>query len=384
MAYGLAGIFNLLSVSIETLRKEAFIGKEITKEQYDQLQAMGKTEEEKDAEAKDDEREGDDPASVSERIRKLANANVPRAMVKLLEGSRNSDATQEKLLEGMGRMASETSARGIMIQQGCLTSCLQLDKGDKPNETEKKILRHARSCVAKLLVTTNPGVLTVSQRSGAVGPLLKLVKDSDALDLMHFEALMSLTNLAGFDNETKNRVVSQKGIPTLSYAMFSDHEMVRRAATEAMSNMIPHPEMMEYLKKTENLRVWIAFSLDYEENFACARASLGCLAMAVPEPDFAKALIQCQNFREMIRTLMECGQLELMHRVLVLTVGLVEHGGECREAVVAAGAKPFCEGYIQNYHDEKKTMKDFSFSPAERGSLSATLSLAKEVVQLLR
>eukprot|EP00984_Skeletonema_dohrnii_P002441 scaffold842_cov101-Skeletonema_dohrnii-CCMP3373.AAC.3 len=224
MAFGLAGIFNLLAVSMETLRKEAFIGKEITKEQYDQLQALGKTEEEKDIDAKKDAKEEDTPAAVRERIRKLANANVPRAMVKLLEGSA-SDSTQEKLFEGMGRMASEHSVRGIMIQQGCLTTCLQLDKGEKPNEAEQKILRQARSCIAKLLVTTNPSILTVSQRSGSIGPLLKLVKDNDATDLMHFEALLSLTNLAGFSDETKSRVVAQKGIPTLSYAMFSEHEM---------------------------------------------------------------------------------------------------------------------------------------------------------------
>jgi hypothetical protein len=128
IAYGIAGIFNLLSVSIDTLRREAFIGKEVTKEQYDQLQSMGKTEEEKDAEAKKEDRDRDDPSSVSERIRKLASANVPGAMVKLLEGS-SSDAAHEKLLEGMGRMASEPSVRGIMIQQGCLTSCLRLSKG---------------------------------------------------------------------------------------------------------------------------------------------------------------------------------------------------------------------------------------------------------------
>ena len=105
IAYGLAGIFNLIAVSIETLRKEAFIGKEITQEQYDQLQALGKTEEEKAA-AKNDKKEGDNTASVRERIQKLANANVPMALVKLLEGS-SSDAAQEKVLEGMGRMASE-------------------------------------------------------------------------------------------------------------------------------------------------------------------------------------------------------------------------------------------------------------------------------------
>ena len=130
MAYGLAGIFNLLAVSIETLRKEAFVGKEITREQYDQLQSLGKTEEEKEAEAKTNESEGDTPTAVGERIRKLAKANVPRAMVKLLEGSgSSSDAYQEKILEGMGRMSCEPSVRGLMIQQGCLTACLQLDKG---------------------------------------------------------------------------------------------------------------------------------------------------------------------------------------------------------------------------------------------------------------
>ncbi|KAL7472645.1 hypothetical protein ACHAXS_013024 [Conticribra weissflogii] len=382
MAYGLAGIFTLLSVSVETLRKEAFVGKDITKEQYDQLQALGKTKEEKEAEAKKDETEGDTPAAVSERIRKLANANVPRAIVKLLEGS-NSDATQEKLLEGMNRMANESSVRGLMIQQGCLSTCLNIDKGDKPSDAEKKILRQARSCIAKLLVTTDPNILTVSQRSGSIGPLIKLIRDHDALDLMHFEALLSITNLASFGDETKNRIVAQNGISALGYAMFSDHEMVRRAATEAMCNMVPHPDMMEYLSKPDNLRVWVAFSLDYEDNYECARAAVGCLAMACPDPDFAKALVKCNNFREMVRTLLECGQIELMHRVLALIAGLIEHGGECRKAVEATGAGPFCDAYVVTYQDKSK-IKELNFTSSQRESFVSTLSLAKEVARLLR
>ena len=412
MAYGLAGIFNLLSVSTETLQKEAFVGKEITKEQYDQLQALGKTEEEKEIEAKKDEKESDNPQAVTDRIQKLANASVPRAMVKLLEGS-NSDSTQQKLLEGMGRMASEQSVRGIMIQQGCLSACLQLDKGvrygtcpflnlllvriihtlmtpnhfyssqDKPNDTEKKILRQARSCVAKMLVTTNPSILTVSQRSGSVGPLIKLVKDNDALDFMHFEALLSLTNLAGFGDETKNRIIASSGIPVISYAMFSDHEMVRQAATEALCNMVPHPQMMDYLRKEDNLKIWVTFASDYEENFGCARAAVGCLAMAIPDPDLANALIRIGNFGDMIRSLMECGQVELMHRVLVLVSGLIEHGGACRDAVVATGAGAFCEAYVASYHYGRK-LKELSFSTAEQGTFFATLRLAKDIVKVLR
>ena len=100
------GIFNLIAVSIETLCKQAFIGKEITQEQYDQLQALGKTEDKKKAAAKSDDQEGDNLVLVRERTQKLVNANVPMAMVKLLEES-SSDATQEKVLEGMGRMVRE-------------------------------------------------------------------------------------------------------------------------------------------------------------------------------------------------------------------------------------------------------------------------------------
>lgn len=254
---------------------------------------------------------------------------------------------------------------------------------DKPNETEKKLIRQARSCVAKLLITTNPSILTVSQRSGSIGPLIKLVKDNDALDLMHFEALLSLTNLAGYGEETKNRVVAQKGIPVISYAMFSDHEMVRRAATEALVNMVGHPDMMEYLHKEDNLKIWVVFASAYEENYACARAAIGGLAMAIYDPQVASALIKVPNFRDMLRTLMECGQLELMHRVLALTTSLIEHGGQCKEAVTATGAGAFCEAYVASYHDGTK-MKEFNWSPTEQSTFAATLSLAKEVVTLLK
>jgi hypothetical protein len=166
--------------------------------------------------------------------------------------------------------------------------------------------------------------------------------------------------------------------------MFSDHEMVRQAATEAMCNMVPHPEFMQYLTKEENIRVWVAFSMDYEINFGCARAAIGGLAMAVPDPEVANALVKSQKFGEMVRTLLECGQLQLMHRSLALIVGLIEHGGRVRGAIVASGVGPFCEAYLTSYSDEKKTMDDFNFSSEDRGSLAATLSLAKEVARLLR
>lgn len=124
-AYGLAVIFSLLSVSIETLRKEAFEGKDITLEEYNQLQSLAKTQEEKAQSRKEEEKDSEE--SVKSRIRKMASVNVPRGIVKLLD-SGPSESTQEQLVIALNRMACEESSRGIMIQQGCLTSCLKIEK----------------------------------------------------------------------------------------------------------------------------------------------------------------------------------------------------------------------------------------------------------------
>merc|ERR1712071_577723 len=150
--------------------------------------------------------------------------------------------------------------------------------------------------------------------------------------------------------EAKHRIVSEKGISILNYAMFSDHDMVRRAATEAMSNLVPHENMMEYLSNGEKLRLWVSFATDYEDHLDCAKAAAGCLAMACNDLQVAKILVKLKNFNSMIRSLLECGNLDLMHRVLVIIqclLGLKD--SICFEEVQKTGAITFCEAYAASY-----------------------------------
>ena len=376
-AYGLATIFSLIAVSNQTLRDEAFAKADITSEQYDQLQALGKTEEEKELDKKHQDLDPKD--AVSARIVRMANANVPRAMVKLTEGS--SEATKEMLVLGMNRMAVDQTVRGLMIQQGCLSACLKVEKSESPSDVEKKTWHQARHCVAKLLVTTNPGLLTVSQRMGSIGPLIQLIHDHESTDLSRFEALMAITNLASLDEETKDKVIAEKGIARLGYAMFSDHEMVRRAATEAMSNLIPHPEMMKYLTDPENIRLWVAFAREFDENLECSRAAIGCLAMASQDPAIAEVLAASAHFEEMATSLLECGNLELMHRVMVALLNMSDHGGKCKEAVISSGCGVFCLAYVQSYQDGTMA-SGLNFNEQEKGLMLVTVDLAKEISKL--
>lgn len=376
--YGLASIFHSLAVTNLQLRKEAFEGRDVTMEQYDEFQKLGKTEEEK--EILETQKDSDTEEMCHARIRKMASVNVPRALVNLMEGA--SEHTLEQLVLALSRFASEPSARGSMIQQGVLSALIKIEKNEGPTETDtmKKIIRIARHSIARTLITTNPGLLTSAQRLGSIRPLVLLVRDIHASDLQHFESLLALTNLASSGEDAQNRIVSERGIAALHYVMFSDHEMVRRAATEAMCNLVPHEAMMSHLAEGDHLKMWFAFATDYEENYECARAATGCLAMATYDERIATKLVELEKFRQHTHTLLECGRLEIMHRAMVLLHNLVRHQGKIKEKVVKEGIVSFCEAYVITYNNNEHPDKS-EFSDQERALLPVTVDLAKKIVK---
>lgn len=212
---------------------------------------------------------------------------------------------------------------------------------------------------------------------GSIKPLIRLVNDNDSSDLQQFEALLALTNLASVDDETKSKIVTEKGIHIFHLAMFSDHEMVRRAATEAMSNLLPHSDMLTHLKDPSNVKLWIAFATDVQVSMECSRAATGCLAMASSDVSIAETLIQATHFEEMVRTLLQCGNLEIMHRLFVLLLNLTFHGPRFQEMVTKTGAYAFLEIYVQNYKDGTQ---DLGMTQVELAQLMTTVELAKEIV----
>jgi hypothetical protein len=200
----------------------------------------------------------------------MAIANVPRALTLLTEGA--SDQTLEKCILALNHMANSSSVRGKMIQQGVLRTMIKLEKDEKnPLDLRKKILRMTCHCIGKLLVTTNSGLLTSAQRMGSIKPLMQLVRDVDSSGLQKFEALMALTNIASVGDDTKNKIVSEQGLSCLKFlAMFADHELVKKAATECMCNLIPNEKSMQSLREVDELRLWLALASDFEEHVTSA------------------------------------------------------------------------------------------------------------------
>jgi protein unc-45 len=377
-AFGLASIFQLMAATPLTLRKESFEGREITMEQYDEIQKMQKTSEQKeiedDAELKEDSEE-----QCSARVVKMTKANVPRALIQLIEGA--SDQSLEQIVLALNRMAKVQSVRGTMIQQGVLSALIKLEKEEQnPSDTRKQIVKNIRHCIAKLLVTINPSLLTSAQSMGAIKPLIQLVRQIESNDLQKFEALLSLTNLASMNDNTKNKIVGERGLTSLKYAMFSDHPLVKKAATECMCNLVGNEKFMKMLQDVDELRLWLALATDYEDHFECARAAAGCIAMATGDPAVAKTLIKVPNFKERMDACLESGSMEIIHRTLVTVLNLVDLGEELKEAAVSNGLVAFCEAYVDSYHDGDK-VKELGLDEEQLQVFNSTIQAAKQVIK---
>jgi len=89
-------------------------------------------------------------------------------------------------------MCVDETMRGVAVQQGALKACTAAAADDALPRAARREAAHA---AAKILVTTNPTLLSEPLRLAAVAPLLLLCRDVDASNLQQFEACLALTNL---------------------------------------------------------------------------------------------------------------------------------------------------------------------------------------------
>lgn len=271
VAFALASLLASVTVTNNEMRQRHFREREmeITPEQYDELQRITK-------QKADDDADNDTDELCHKRCRKLVMCDGVAAVARIAR-TNPSKPTAEKLSAILVHLAKDEALRGTLIQQGGFKAAVDLAASEDSTETCRLDAAHA---AAKILVTTNPHVLTDAQRLSAVRPLVWLCRQYKALELMHFEACLALTNLGSLGSAAKRRIACEKGIPALEYLQFSDNEMVQRAATEALCNMVPDPDFLAQLKKPDKLKLWFALSLEYDKDIALARAAIGCLAMA--------------------------------------------------------------------------------------------------------
>ncbi|KAH9136249.1 hypothetical protein LEN26_006245 [Aphanomyces euteiches] len=298
LLYGISYILHHLLTSESELKKQKMATSELTPDQYEQLQKALKQKSELD--------DGDSPAQVQARLSAvLAHPTSIKTLVQLLKTK--SPAILDMAIQSALHATECVPVRGKLVQGGLLAALF-------PRAVSSEA---AQQAIAKILITTNPNLIPSAQLLSAVQPLRTLCQNKNDAALLHFEALMALTNIASVSMETKARVLADQGLNAIQYLQFSDHALVRRAATECLTNLLPHDDVIEKVFcQPDKLRLWLAFASieEAEEDFETARAASGALAMVSQYPEVCKVLLEQNPLTTFQAVLAESTSPELIHR----------------------------------------------------------------------
>ncbi|RUS24719.1 armadillo-type protein [Jimgerdemannia flammicorona] len=267
----------------------------------------------------------DDEPAVSSRCVALVKHGAVSALVSLAKAA--SDNTRFLVVQSLLHLATPQETRGTIVQQGGARLLLALSlHGDK------ETVACAAQALAKIAITMDPRVaFQPSQRLELVRPLLALARGEHQLRV--FESLMALTNLVSVDEDVRNRVHREGGMTAIENAQFSDNIMIRRAATEALCNMMfCEPVYEMYATPGEGApqnRIKLLLALSDVEDFQTRRAASGALAILAASPGACGMIVKEPRGLDVVVGLVSDEEkVEIQHRGVEIMRCLVEFGGK--------------------------------------------------------
>ncbi|KAJ0041727.1 hypothetical protein NL108_007956 [Boleophthalmus pectinirostris] len=137
----------------------------------------------------------------------------------------------------------------------------------------------ASHAIAKIAAISNPEIAFPGERVyEVVRPLVSLLS-TDKEGVQNFEALRGLTNLAGFSEKLRVKIVKEKALPEIENYMFEENEKIRQAATECMCNLVTCKEVQDRYLEDGNDKLKLLVLLCGEDDEKLQIAAAGALAM---------------------------------------------------------------------------------------------------------
>ena len=313
LLYGFTSILVNLTNSYDKLEKT---------EETEQLEQLSKYA----GEQLPEEHKFDGEEYVKKRITQLISHQVIPTLVKL------SDCSSNKVREQVARvflaLVNEVDNRGHVVQQGgskCLIP-LALKSTDKG-----KLI--AAQALAKIGITTDPQLAFPGQRMlEVVRPLCAVLKSEKGLQ--QFEGLMALTNLSSASEDVRKRIVKEKGIQQIETLMFEEHEMIRRAATEAMCNMVQSEVVAERFLSDDVERVKLLTLFSGEDDILLAKAASGALCQLSVDARICKKILDVKHAQDIFKEMIASDDDNLRYRALYIVANIVEAARELAEKIL--------------------------------------------------
>jgi protein unc-45 len=265
---------------------------------------------------------------VLKRIDALVESSAIPVLVALAKLS--SDNIRELVSEVFKSIATSPKLRGLLVQAGSCKSLLAMTA----KNTEKGCVA-ASHALSKIAISSDPNLAFRGEMAfELVRPLLILCESSHGLE--QFEGLMALTNISGVSDDIRGKILSLDGLKKIQECQFSDHTMIRRAATECLCNMIYHPTVFEKYSVLDSTPLKIMIALADAEDFATKRAASGSLAVLSSMPSKTSLLMDTARMHEILVSLLDDSSEEILHRAVEICKNVLVGGYKRRKDFLPA------------------------------------------------
>lgn len=274
-----------------------------------------------------EEHEFDDPDFVNKRLCALANAGVTTALVSL--SKTDSQNSKELIARVFNAICSQKEVRGIVVQQGGAKALLPLAL-----DGTSKGKKQASQALARIGITINPETAFPGQRMmEVIRPFLNLL-DPEFTALENFEALMALCNLASVSESARKNILKEGGFTKIETYMYEDHEMLKRAATEVITNLMMCEDTIPFFEG-DNDRVKYLVILCEEEDEPTSLAASGALAMLTSVSVKAcKKVLDAKNWLESIHFLLANPNPGVQHRGVTIVYNMIKSTKDVAEKII--------------------------------------------------
>jgi hypothetical protein len=286
-----------------------------------------------------------DDEAVEKRTKLIMRFDVLSAFLKVLKTS-TTDAIKEKIANALCNISSNEEYRvqiirvlGLRNLHTKLFTCFK-----EPNKEQKQIQMKYSHMLAKILITTNPGIIFKNDDFSLdlVKPLLLLIKEASH-ELEEYEALLALTNLSSLSGELQEKIVTLKGLSILQSSQHSSNDMIQCAATECLSNLMMNADVLEWylpkqdfnnLEEYDRLKIFAALlnsDGEVKERISVATSGVFAMLLSFTNDDIKRNLSLYLTKYKVIEhfesLLLEFPRnLGLIHRILVCVNEMKRHG----------------------------------------------------------
>ncbi|KAJ8713039.1 hypothetical protein PYW08_008343 [Mythimna loreyi] len=258
----------------------------------------------------------DDPDFINKRITVLAKAGVTSGLVALAKTE--SHNSRELIARVFNAICGLPELRGIVVQQGGAKVLLPMSLEGTPNGKKQ-----AAQALARIGITINPEVAFPGQRNlEVVRPLVALLHP-DCTALENFEALMALCNLAGMNESTRNRILKEGGLAKIEHYLFEDHEMLLRAATQCICNLLQSEDVIKtYEGNNDKTKFLYLLCQEEDEDTVMAAAGALCILTSASKVCCRK-LLDVQVWPETLRCLLANPNKEIQFRGTYILLNII-------------------------------------------------------------